>query len=95
MDLCFSHSLHQLIAETTRTTDRTKTLRPHFNEFSRKRDSDWRYRNDHELIYLTRKTSFLKLNEYYEVWVRSMKNHEQLRAIKFSGYSNYTTQIFS
>ena len=25
MDLCFSHSLHQLIAEPTRTTDRTKT----------------------------------------------------------------------
>ena len=29
MDLCFSHSLHQLAAEPTRTTERTKTLTNH------------------------------------------------------------------
>ena len=29
MDLCFSHSLHQLIAEPTRTTKCTKTLIDH------------------------------------------------------------------
>ena len=29
MDPCFSHSLHQLTAESTRTTDRTKTLIDH------------------------------------------------------------------
>ena len=29
MDLCFSHSLHQLAAEPTRTAERTKTLTNH------------------------------------------------------------------
>ena len=29
MDLCFFHSLHQLIAETARTTKQTKTLLDH------------------------------------------------------------------
>ena len=52
--------------------------------------------SDHELIYCTRKTSLLNLNEHYEVSIRSMKNYsneifvEQLRTIKFPGCSNYT-----
>ena len=30
---------------------------------------------DHELIYCTRKTSLLKLNEHFEISIRSMKNY--------------------
>ena len=51
---------------------------------------------DHGLIYFTRKTSLLKLNEHCEISIKSTKNYadkifvEQLRAIKFLDYSNYT-----
>ena len=38
MDICFSHSLHVLIAEPTRTTNRTETLTDRiFNELHRKK----------------------------------------------------------
>ena len=37
--------------------------------------------SDHELIYCTRKTSLLKLNENYEI---------SIRAIKFPDNSNYS-----
>ena len=30
--------------------------------------------SDHELIYCSRKTSLLKLNEHYKILLRSMKN---------------------
>ena len=52
--------------------------------------------SDHGLIYCTRRTSLLKLNEHCEISLRSIKNYsdqifvEQLRAIKFPEYSNYT-----
>ena len=52
--------------------------------------------SDHGLIFCTRKTSLLELNEHCEISIRSMKNYsdevfvEQLRAIKFPDYSNCT-----
>ena len=52
---------------------------------------------NHEIILLTRKMSLLKLNEHYEIPLRSMKNYsdkifvEQLRVIKLPDYSNYNS----
>ena len=95
MDLCSSHSLHQLIAEPKRTTECTKTLIEHILTNSPEKVIqsgviEMRL-SDYGLIYCTRKTSLLKLNEHCE-----MENYsdeifmEQLRAIKFPDYSNYT-----
>ena len=52
--------------------------------------------SDHGVIYCTRKTSLLKLNEHCKISIRSIINFsdkifvEQLRATKFPDYSNYT-----
>ena len=100
MDLCFSHSLHQLIAEPTRTIEHTKTLIVYIltnpaEKVIQSGGIEMRL-SDHGLIYFTRKMSLLKLNEHYEISIKSMKNYfdeisvEQLRAIKFLDYSNYT-----
>ena len=54
------------------------------------------YSDTFYVVYCTRKTSLLKLNEYCEISIRSMKNYsdkifvEQLRATKFTGYLSYT-----
>ena len=100
MDLCFSHSLHQLIAEPARTTERTKTLIDHILTNSAEKVIRSGViemgLSDHGLIYCTRKASLLKLNEHCEISIRSMKTYsgeilvEQLRAIKFPDYSNHT-----
>ena len=52
---------------------------------------------NHEIILFTRKMSLSKLNEHYEIPLRSMKNYsdrifaEQLRVIKLPDYSNYNS----
>ena len=52
--------------------------------------------SDHELIYFSRKTQLLKLNEHYEISFRPVKNYsneitlDKLRSIKFPDYSNHT-----
>ena len=52
---------------------------------------------NYEIILFTRKMSLLKLNEHYEIPLRSMKNYsdrifaEQLRVIKLPDYSNYNS----
>ena len=52
--------------------------------------------SNHELIYCSRKMSFLKLNDNQGISVTAMKNNfyeifaEQSRSIKFPYYSNYT-----
>ena len=49
--------------------------------------------SDYELIYCSSKITFSKLNEQYEISLRSVKNYsdeiclEQLRSIKSSDYS--------
>ena len=93
MDLWFSHFLHQSIAEPTRTTKRTKTLMNHISAKSADKviqsDVIEMGLSDHRFIYCIRKMSLLKLNEHYEISIRSMKNCpdkifvEQLGAIKF------------
>ena len=99
MDLCFSHSLHQLIAEPTRTNEHTRTLIDYILRNSTKKGFrvallKWVYLTIS--IYCTRKMSFLNLNEHCEISIRSMKNYsdktfvEQLRAIRFPYYTNYT-----
>ena len=100
MDLCFSHSLHQLIAEPTRTTDRTKTPIDHILTNSAEKVIQSgvieMVLSDHGLIYCTRKTSLLKLNEHCKISIRSMKKYsneifvEQLTGKQFLDYSNYT-----
>ena len=46
MDICFSHSLRQLIVEPTKTTERIKnTCRLHFSKLFRKVYSEWCYWN--------------------------------------------------
>ena len=71
MDLCFSHSFHQLIAEPTRTTELTKTL---IDQISRNSSEKMIQSgvieiglSDHELICCTIKTSLLKLNEHCDI----------------------------
>ena len=60
MDLCFSHFLHQLIAEPTRTTKRTKTLIDHILTNSAEKaiqnGAIEMGLSDNGLIYCTRKT---------------------------------------
>ena len=100
MDLCFSHSLHQLIAEPTRTTDRSKTPIDHILTNSAEKVIQSgvieMVLSDHGLIYCTRKTSLLKLNEHCKISIRSMKKYsneifvEQLTGKQFLDYSNYT-----
>ena len=52
--------------------------------------------SENKLIYCSRKTSLLKLNEQYEVSLRSMTNDsdaifvEKFRSIEFPDYSNHT-----
>ena len=69
IDLCFSHSLHQLIMEPTRTTTKhTKTLIDHILTNSPEKVIQSGViemgLSDHELVYSSRKTSLLKLNEH-------------------------------
>ena len=51
--------------------------------------------SDHELTFCSSKTAISKLNESYEISLRSMKNYsdenllEDLRSKKFIDYSNY------
>ena len=100
MDICFSHSLHKLIAEPTRTTKRTKTLIDHIFTSSAKQLIQSGViemgLSDHGFIYCTREVSLLKLNEHCEISLRSIKKYsdeifvEQLRAIKFLYYSNHS-----
>ena len=99
IDLCFSHSLHQLIMEPTRTTEHTKTLIDHILTHSPEKVIQSGVvemgLSHHELVYCSRKTSLLKLNEHYEISIRSMKNYsdeifvDKLRSIKFPNYSNH------
>ena len=96
IDLCFSHSLHQLIREPTKTTEHTdKTLIDHILTNSPAKiiqSSVIEMRLD-EVIYCSRKTSLLKLNEHYEISFSSMKNYSdetflnKLRSIKFPDFS--------
>ena len=68
IDLCFSHSLHQLIRKPTRTTKHAKTLIDHIlTNYPEKIIQSGVIEmglSDHELIYCSRKTSLLKLNEH-------------------------------
>ena len=99
-DLCFSYSPHQLIMEPTRTTERTKTLIDHILTNSPEKVIQRRViemgLSDHELVYCSRKTSLLKLNEHHQILFRSMKSYsdeifvDKLRSIKFPDYSNHT-----
>ena len=99
IDLCFSHSLHQLIMEPTRTTEHTKTLIDHILTNSPEKVIQSSViemgLSHHELVHCSRKTSLLKLNENYEISIRSMKNYsdeifvDKLRSIKFPNYSNH------
>ena len=79
VDLCFSPSLHRLIADPTRTAKRAKTFIDHILTNSTEKVIQIGVIEmglpDHELIYCTRKTSPLKLNEHYEISIRSMKNY--------------------
>ena len=63
MDLCFSHSLHQLIAEPKRTTEHTKTLIDHiFTNLVEKIIQSGIIEmglSDHGLVYCARKTSLM------------------------------------
>ena len=93
MNFCFSHSIHLLIAEPIRTTNHTKTLTDRILTNSAEKVIQSSAieigLSGHELIYCTRKTQLLKLNEHYEISIRSIKNCsdetflEQLRAVKF------------
>ena len=88
MNLCFSHSIHLLIAEPTRTTKHTKTLTDRILQNQQELPSILKHLKEkviqssaieiglsgHELIYCTRKTQLLKLNEHYEISIRSIKN---------------------
>ena len=55
----------------------------------------WDYLSDHELICCSRKASLLKINEYYEISFRPMKNYsdetfvDKLRSTIFPDYSNH------
>ena len=99
MDLYFSHFLYQLIAEPTRTTERTKTLIDHILSNSPEKVIQRGVIEmglpEFELLYCSRKMSFLKLNKYNELSVKTMKNYsdeifvEQLRSITFRDFSNY------
>ena len=40
MEICFSHSFHQLIMEPTRTAELTNTYKPHFKKYFTKGDSE-------------------------------------------------------
>ena len=79
MDLWFSHSLHQLLVEPTRTIERTKTLTDHILTNSPEKviqngviETQF---FDHGLGYCSRKASFLKLVEHCEISILSMKNY--------------------
>ena len=82
--------------EPTRTLDHTKTLTDHILSNSPEKVIQSGVikvgLSDHELVYTSRKTSLLKLNEHYEVSFRSMKNYsdeifvDKLRSIKFFDY---------
>ena len=100
IDLCFSHSLHQLIIEPTITTGHAKTLTDHVLTNSPEKVIqsvviEMRL-SDHELIYCSKKVSLIKLNERCEISFRSMKNYSdkiimyKSRSIKFPDYSNHT-----
>ena len=93
MDFCSSHYLHQLIAEPTKTTYRTKTLlhRVLVNSPEKVIQSGVTETGlfDHELIHCRGKTSLLKLDKLCETSMRPIKNYsheifvKQLRPIKF------------
>lgn len=65
MDLCFSHSLRQLIEEPTETTERTKTLVDHILTNSPENFIQSGVTktglSEHQLTYCTRKASLLRL----------------------------------
>ena len=78
MDLCFSHPLHQFIAELTRTTERTikliEFLLANFPEKMIQSSIIGMGLSDHELNCCSRKTSIFELNEHCKILIRSIKN---------------------
>ena len=75
MNLFFSHSLHQLIVEATKTSMCAKTLIDHILTNSPEKIIQRGVIEmglfDHELMYCSRTT--LVLNEHYEVLIKSTK----------------------
>ena len=100
IDLCFSHSLHQLIMEPTSKTESSKILIDHILTNSPENViesgiTEMRL-SDGELIYYSQKATLLKLNENQETSFRSIKNYsyemfvDKLSSKKFSDYLNHT-----
>ena len=83
--------------EPTRTTEHTKTPIVHIpwnspEKFIQSCVIEMGL-SDQELMYCSRKTSFLKLNEHYKISFRSMKNYSDeifVDKLKFPDYSNHT-----
>ena len=96
INLCFS----QLIVEPTGTIEHIKTLIDHILTNSPEKVIQSGViemgLSDHEIVYCSRKTSLLKLNEHYEISFMSVKNYsdkifvDKLRSKKFPDYSNHT-----
>ena len=79
INLCFSHSFHQLIMEPKRITEHAKTLIDHilanFPETVIQSGVIELGLSDHELFYCLRKTQFLKLNQHYKISSKSIRNY--------------------
>ena len=100
MELCFTHSLEQIITRPTRITDQTATLIDHILTNSPDKVSQSGVidlgLSDHDLIYCTRKTSLTKSHKHNEIFVRSLNRYsaekflEIPREIVFPNYLNYT-----
>ena len=100
LELCFTHSLEQIITRSTRVTDQTVTLIDHILTNSPDKVSlsgviDLGL-SDQDLIYCRRKTSLPESHKHNEIFVHSMKRYsaekflEILRKIVFPNYLTYT-----
>ena len=105
-DICFSHSFHQILMTPTRTKEDSKILIDHILTNSPEKVIQSGVfeigLSDQEIVYCSRKTLLLKLNEQIsmnwlnEILFSSMKNYsdeifmDKLRSIEFPDYWNHT-----
>ena len=94
--LCQIYSLEQIIKHATHITCSSSTLIDHILTNSREEISQSGVKDigisDHQLIYLTRKLHWMKLNTHKQIKIRSLKNYtieslnQGLRMINFPDY---------
>ena len=98
-EICCFHGLKQLIKTPTRITVNTSTILDHILTNSEEKVADSGVIDisisDHQMIFVTRKSTKQKFYKHKNINIRSMKNYSEIKFIKvlkqidFKNYDNF------